>query len=74
MSFPEKCPPPSPVLVDATRMARIAGLSKEAVDRLRKQGVIPYLRIESRVLFDPEAVLSALRMRFAVREGKEASA
>ena len=66
MNFAAKCPPPTPVLADTARMALIAGVPKETIARLRKRDLIPYLQIEKRVVFDPEAVLAVLRERYTV--------
>ena len=56
-------PPPVPGLVDDEEMADITRLSVAAINKLRRDGLIPYLRIGNRVRFDPAAVLAALGAR-----------
>ena len=53
-------PPPVPGLVDDEEMADITRLSVAAINKLRQDGLIPYLRIGNRVRFDPAAVLAAI--------------
>ena len=61
-------PPPVRGLVDDEEMADITRLSVAAINKLRQDGLIPYLRIGNRVRFDPAAVLAALGARYTVRE------
>ena len=44
-------------------MAADLGVSVSAVDRYAKQGIIPTIKLEGRVLFDPEQVRDSLRKK-----------
>ena len=50
-----------PRLVDRVELANQLGVSVPTVDRLRASGRIPEIKIGSRIQFDIEAVLNALR-------------
>ena len=53
-----------PKLVDVEVLALQLGLSIATLDRLRRSGKIPSLKLGSRRLYDPEAVLIALQTAF----------
>jgi hypothetical protein len=65
--------PPTLGLVDDEEMADITCLTTAAINKLRKQKIIPYLKIGGAIRFEPAEVLAALHARFEVREGEEAS-
>lgn len=47
-------------LRDEPAMADSLGVSQQTLERLRKQGKVPCVRLGRRVLYRPEAVLEAL--------------
>lgn len=49
-----------PRLVDRYELSRQTGLSVPTIDRRKKDGSIPFMKIGNRVLFDPSAVVAAL--------------
>lgn len=50
----------SPLLVDGDEMARLSGVSRPMIDRLRADGIIPSVQIGRCRRYRPEAVISAL--------------
>lgn len=50
-------------LVGRERMAEIAGISVPSLDRLVRDGRIPSIQINSRRLFEPKAVIDALKQK-----------
>lgn len=51
----------APLLVDGQEMARLLTVSVNSVDRSRANGTIPSMRIGKRRLYDPHAVVAALK-------------
>ncbi|SMP41618.1 DNA binding domain-containing protein, excisionase family [Neorhodopirellula lusitana] len=49
-----------PLLVDSDEMARLAGISRPHLDRMRADGRIPSVLIGRRRLYRPDAVIAAL--------------
>jgi ABC-type sugar transport system substrate-binding protein len=49
-----------PRLVDRYALARVIGVSVPTIERLQADGKIPVVRVNRRVLYDPEAVIAAL--------------
>ncbi len=49
-----------PILVDSAGLAPLLSVSVETVKRYKQKGVIPHVRLGSRVLYQPEAVVLAL--------------
>lgn len=49
-----------PLLCDGDEMARLAGISRPLIDRLRASGAIPSVLIGRRRLYRPDAVIAAL--------------
>lgn len=47
-------------LVDEPRMAEIAKVSQQSLQRRRKAGVIPFVQCGRRVLYRPDDVIAAL--------------
>lgn len=50
----------APRLVDGDRMAELAGVSRPTIDRLVRDQRVPSVKIGSRRLFAPQAVIDAL--------------
>jgi hypothetical protein len=48
-------------LVRKRPMAKIISVSPRTVDNLRNARIIPFLKVRGLILFDPEAVIAALK-------------
>ena len=49
-----------PVLVDASVIAEVLGMSKKSVYRFAAEGRLPHIRIGGTIKFDPEVVAEAI--------------
>ena len=62
--------PDSLKYLDRAGIAGALGLNARTVDRLRKRGILPYIKLSKKlVLFDPSAVKAALD-KYAVSAGR----
>lgn len=50
----------APLLVDGDEMARLAGVSRPTIDRLRAAKLIPSVLLGTRRMYQPSAVIEAL--------------
>lgn len=53
----------SPLLVDGDEMARLAGVSRPLIDRMRAAGTIPSMMAGRRRLYRPDDVIDALAQK-----------
>lgn len=63
-----------PLLVDSNSLARLISVSEETVKRYKSKGVIPHIKLGSRVLYQPESVITALSIQSSSSSGEATNA
>lgn len=61
---------PEEKLINEHELRKMLGLSHPTILRLRKQGLLPYLRLGKRIMYSPTEVLLAMQ-RQAFRGGRK---
>jgi hypothetical protein len=52
--------PSAPSLLNTDQMANVINVSPETLTAWRKEGIVPYLKLQHVIRFNPERVLAAL--------------